>query len=314
MKKSLQQRRIGIISAHRSERGLLNPIMIELQRRNDVKAEWCEIIPNQYEDNLIKFKDFLNNFSPHLILVPTDRNEAVYIAAHAFHEGYIIAHFHAGNLGSLHPDEINRRVISCFSHILFCNTEKDKKNLIKLGEEEWRCFVVGSTAFDEVIPDKSLCPNQPYDLVLLHPDPISKETTFKDLTKTISVISKPRFKSMFVVWLHPNKDVNHEVIDGFLNSGQLKDFKNNFQIRGDLPRAQFLGLLKNCLRFIGNSSTICYEAPFFGVQTIRIRKRNMKREKITPIIGGAKKIADILTTIEINSRLRRKKFCLLKKI
>ena len=320
-------RKILLLSADRAERGLIEPIMKELEKHTgNVLAHWC-IFQNQNPNEIIsQLGTKLFEFSPDIILVPTDRNEMVYASAYAYHNNFIVAHFHAGNLAG-YPDEMNRRAISCFSHIMFCNTEKDKNNLIKMGEEFWRIYVVGSTAFDHIEIDESLCPYQPYDLVILHPDPASVEQTLLDMQKVIDTLL---IKENLIIWLMPNKDRNYEVIlsasDNFVDKAvflrdEIRDINYhimNFtkkrigKIYDNLPRTLYLGLLKNCSRAIGNSSSFVYELPYLNpkAEVIQIGYRNKDRESPEQIIlGGSAKIASILAEIDLES-LRRKKFVL----
>lgn len=321
-------RKILLVSAHRSERGLLEPIMKELKKRNDVKAKWCalEISPvKTMRGNIIslltKIWCNIGLFKPNIILVPTDRWEMVYVAAYAFHHNIVVAHFHAGNVGSGIHDEMNRMAISHFSHIMLCNTVEDYYNLIKLGEEDWRLHIVGSTALNHVEIDESLCSPKPYDLVLLHPDPVSKEATRKDLEETLKTIqTSPR-----IVWLAPNKDKNYEAIMNFLDGikfarigscGGLKSLYPNWPPKAsvyiylkNLPRPKFLGLLKNASRCIGNSSAFTLELPLLNpdAELIRIGLRNRNRNPPSMKTGASKRIAEILATIPLNEKLLRKK-------
>lgn len=311
-------REICIISAHRAESGLLQPVMKELLKRQaigDVHPTWYEFSCEQKPSAILEaWESFVETqVKPDIVLCPTDRFEMIFIAAYCFNHGIILGHFHAGNMGSCHPDEMNRRAISCFSHILFCNTEGDKQNLVKLGEEAWRCHVVGSTALDNVSLDESLCPKDSYDLVLLHPDPISIEATYNDLKETVQAI-KLR-SNQTVIWLRPNKDKNCEIINLFLNevaySSELLPYLKELKIYDNLPRTQFLGLLKNCSRYISNSSSLLYEAPYFRIGTVNIGLRNRDRPPLTEVeLGGAARIAEILATIQIDDKLRRKKLVL----
>ena len=299
---------IHILTANRAEEGLLKPIESELAKLG-VGVITTKIMEGKLHPEMFEWLDMTwKDIRPDIVVVPCDREEMVYPAAYAFHRGHIVCHFHAGNLGSDHPDEMNRRAISCFSHILLCNTEEDKKNLVRLGEEEWRCYVVGSTAFDDIKYDYSLCPNYPYAMVLLHPDP-DPEKTRKDLEEAIAAVQD----YIGLVWLAPNHDPNHEIIRNFLADPQIKGkaFPKAWQVNIELQNLQretFLGLLQKCSLFVGNSSVVQYEAPFFGVKTLNIGERNKNRKPIQVVSGGSKKIAELLANITINEKLRRKRF------
>jgi UDP-N-acetylglucosamine 2-epimerase len=204
-------------------------------------------------------------------------------------------------MGSGHQDEMNRRAISAFSHILLCNTVEDRDNLIRLGEEEFRIFVVGSTAFDYIKINERLCPAEPYDLVLLHP-----EDTVEDIEQDLhELLAYLKSCERFVVWLPPNHDRHSDIIlRRMANTGKsLTEYAS-------LNRPCFLGLLKNCVNFVGNSSAMQYEAPFFKVKTVHIGRRNRDRPIITVQVGGSVRIANILRDIPLTDELRHKKLVL----
>jgi len=317
-----KSRRILIVTANRAETGLLEPVMKELRARSDVEAEWCMLQPQSsfvteiVDSVLHPFFNILQKFKPDIVLVPCDRWEIVYVAAYAYHRNFIVAHFHAGDFGADHPDDLNRRAISCFSHIMLCNEAKSQTALWRAGEERWRTFLVGSTAFDHVNIDTSLCPAEPFDLVILHPDPVSREATLNDLKETIQCVRN----TLHVIWLAPNKDINNEVIRAFLEKEKEQRerqdttkwyFGSFLDIHLDnIPRPQFLGLLKNARRCVGNSSAFIYEKPYLNKtsEVVMVGHRNSEKKPLTAVqTGGSKKIAEILATIPLDERLRRKR-------
>jgi UDP-N-acetylglucosamine 2-epimerase len=64
----------------------------------------------------------------------------------------------------------------------------------------------------------------------------------------------------------------------------------------NLPRPQFLGLLKNCHRFVTNSSCAIYEAPHFlkPEQIVQIGNRNLNRPRGPFEPGASDRIVAIL--------------------
>lgn len=302
-------RKIVVVSASRAEKGLLNPVYLELAARMDVEVSWYEF---DCEDPVHEFLEawahFVKEYEPTIILCPTDRPEMVYIAAYSFHNNIICSHFHAGDIGGF-PDEMNRRAISCFSHVMFCNDAGSQTALWRLGEERWRTFCVGSTVLDHITPDESLCPEESYDLVLLHPDPVSVEATKKDCKEALRAIQEP-----FVVWFYPNKDRNHELIEQVIHGVAGSVTKGVGEIKellkiDNCSRPQFLGLLKNAQQCIGNSSSFTLEIPFLNSNTkvIKIGLRNLNRNPPNTKVGASKRIAEILATLSLDDKLRRKR-------
>ena len=306
-------RKILISSASRAERGLLEPIMTELRKIPDVEAKWFFF---NYETHdtptvLTAFGTYLRLFNPDILLVPCDRPEAVHIAAHAFNNGFIVGQFHAGDVNEGTTDEMNRYAISFLSHILFCETEQARQNLLRMGFEPERLFTVGSTVLDNIEIDNSLCPDEPYDLVLLHPDTVSEVQTYKDIRQTINEIRKKAYPN--VIWLEPNFDRNSHIIRHFLKqlpyTADLIPYVQKFTTYGNIPRPKFLGLLKHCSRAIGNSSALTFELPLLNskAKLVKIGERNRRRNPPSTELGGSQKIAQILATIPIDDNLRRKR-------
>lgn len=303
-------RRLLLVSADRAEHGLLSPISDELSRRDDVLADWC--ILDSHADpvtNLITYREKLEVFNPDMILLPTDRNEIIYAAAYSFHKGFVNVHFHAGNLETwAHPDDVNRRAISLYSHILLCNMPEHRENLIKQGEDPERIFVTGSTAFDGIEYDDSVTPKEPFDLVVLHPDPTSAKKTMEDLDAAMRKLKQP------AIWIYPNHDTNYEIIEEKLvwwaDVTRSAVYKGLF-IYKNLPRPQFLSLLKNCTRMVGNSSSFAYEGSVLNpkAKLIQIGERNKGLIVPKTETGGSRRIAELLASIVLDDKLRNKRMC-----
>jgi UDP-N-acetylglucosamine 2-epimerase len=190
--------------------------------------------------------------------------------------------------------------------IHFCNDPGSAQAVLKSGEQAWRVYGVGSTAFDNVKISEDLVPKEPFDLLLVHPDTFSMEQTHKDTLRALSLINKR------TIIIAPNKDENHEVvtmdIDKFMQNGS-NGFEATYYLNGVL-RSDFLGLMKNCVRFITNSSSALYELPYFDASKwINVGKRNADRKPLTTITPGAsQRIARILKELIIDEKLLRKTF------
>jgi GDP/UDP-N,N'-diacetylbacillosamine 2-epimerase (hydrolysing) len=307
-------RTILVSTSSRAERGLLDPVLIELERYSKEHPD-LHLLTATFEFDYRNFitknvlqllHQKLQIIKPDIVLVPTDRWEQAIVAAFAFNNGCILAHFHAGDKGEGTTDEINRYAISLFSHIFFCNSKEARGNLTKFGVENWRIHVVGTTALDHIkveLPPEEI--DNPYDLVVLHPDPFSSEATSNDLKETI--IQVLRSPAPTIVWIEPNYDNNNELIRMFLKE-EARHLRKNIVIYENLPRGQFLGLLKYCSRAIGNGSTFTCELPLLNpnVELISIGHRNQHRTKPSTKTGASKKIAETLATIPLNEKLRRK--------
>jgi len=232
----------------------------------------------------------IREIKPDLLIATGDRVEMTAAACAAFHNGIPIAHLYAGvtnNISTL--DDINRHCITLWADLVFCEDYKAaakvfylwygiKKIMPKMlvyGAEtlfKYNIHVVGITHLDDLEIDERLVPKVPYDLVLINP--------------TTSIDEIPSYvtdKKTIVIGSNPDIPFNK----GFRDKA---DYDN-------LPRPKFLGLLKNCSRFITNSSSAYYEAPYFlkPEQIILIGKRNKNRSTPTKLeVGASDKIVKII--------------------
>ncbi len=290
-------RRIAIATASRSERGLLKPIIEAAKARDDLEVHVITQVIN-YDDEYGMFassiQKTLEAIKPELILVPTDRIEMVWVAAVAYYLGIPVFHFLGGSSNTGTWDDLNRRVISSYAYIIFCEDEAAKQRLIKSGEDPWRCIVTGTTHFDNMEIDLMLVPpGKQYDLVLINANPADPEDTKSTVETTLRLIDDTRL----TFWIAPNEDTGRDLI-----LAAIPDRANLTALPG-VPRPQFLGLLKNCDRFLSNSSAGVYEGQhFIRPVVVNPGKRNLHRTwkhrgEYSTQVGP--KIAEILATLPL---------------
>jgi len=275
----------------RSDAGLSAPIIRRLK-----EAKWCEcttyqLDPKHFFDNILDFGVYLSLNKPDLVLCVGDRVEMASAAYIVYNKQIPIGHVYAGAMGDTSEkvtlDDINRFAISLYADICFCEDEAATNRVHDLwaiiGKArgitlDLNIHEVGITHMDDLEVDEELVPPEPYDLVLVNP-----------------TLKKERIEPIIsgnVIILRPNPD------KGFLVSQSLNVYT-------DASHSQFLGLLKNCQRFITNSSSGYYEAPFFlkEEQIIWVGQRNSARREYKRLeMGASEKIVKILKDYNKNKK------------
>ena len=228
------------------------------------------------------------------IIAVGDRTETFDVVLQQWRSGVPVIHLWAGERCSdwAVEDEVYRSAMTLMSMMQLCTNPTAYKRVIDLCKatgKEPNAYVVGNVMLDDMKTDSSKLPSSPYILVLYNPPTLLPESVVKsDLieiqTKLIELKSKYKLKKH--IWIEPNGD--HQ-------SGLVLEYSN----QQNLPRPQFLGLLKNCRFFITNSSSQYYEAPFFlkPDQIIPIGKRNSGRDSKNAdmsITGATEKIISLL--------------------
>lgn len=307
-------RKIWIPYSERSELSLLESIINRIKKSNKLELVLTDITDYvshlEKDENLGKVYEkcyeIIKKNKIDIALIGFDRREMVFCALAAYQNNIPLIHLYAGDLGTNHPDEINRMLISRLSHILCTHSEKSAENLLKLGEESWRVKYTGSTSFDDInllslgnFTKKYNIPKE-FDLVLYHSEPESKEDTKKEIKNIFENLDK------FTIVIYPNRDRYHEIVIKEIE--KHRNDKNTLIFR-NLPKNDYLTALKYAKRAIGNSSSFVLEAPFFGTKVVHIGKRNKDRSVDRKIkTGGSDKLIKILETLKINNKLLNKKY------
>lgn len=277
-----------------------------------------------------------------IVLVVGDRVEALAAATAGNLSGRVVAHVHGGDRALGQVDDSLRHAITKLAHLHFPATVQSAERIRKLGENRWRIHRVGSPGIDGIVQSATprnaifkrygLVPGS-FAIVLLHPtvtDDLHEAHRAKMVLRAVRLAG---IKS--VIAIAPNNDPGSNGILRCWDSDEL-----GLQFHRDLPRADFLGLLRDAAVLVGNSSSGIIEAASFGTSVIDIGDRQEGRERgpnvknvpfkieaMRKVIGAVwkngvpirhthrnvygagatgKKIANVLSTVAINERLLRK--------
>jgi len=189
------------------------------------------------------------------VCVLGDRRELSFIAIAALHTDTKLIHIAAGEYVDGIPtyDQYIRPIVSILSKYQICfsiKAEKQVKKLFKgISYLKSNTFVFGNPVFSEI--DIRLFKNsikEKYDMVLIHPQSLSREQTKKDLIEI-----KRKIKNKKTIFIQGNKDKNYDIVKKF-----FKTIKNNnkYIFLDTLPKEKYFSLVKFCDNFYTNSSSI----------------------------------------------------------
>lgn len=292
--------KIVVPNGGRSNEGLIEPILKRLRANSNFEVFQIYFDTEVGDFNkAYKYSDYVlmkvGKIDYDLVLCVGDRVEITAAAAAAFHHGIPIAHVYAGTVGDHNMlDAVNRHVITLWSDIQFCESERAAEHIRALNSAAGlvnNIHIVGCTHMDDLVIDEGRIFEEPYDLVLYNPLTKVGIDTIQSELKQITGILDPK---KTIMWIGPNDDKNRYFVLEYLNELH-GDGVYCMHSASTLPRPEFLCLLKNCDRFIGNSSSMFYEAPYFldPNQIIHVGTRNAGRETITQY-GASDKIISVL--------------------
>ena len=224
---------------------------------------------------------------PDLILVLGDREEPLAGAIVANYMGKLCAHIGGGDTAMGNADDPVRFAVSKLSHIHFVFCQQHKENLLRVGEEEFRIFVVGNPALDEIekIPKldwdvvrERLSWNElePFKYVMFLMHPLSseyKESGFQVEKALEATIDFCRRHDLDILGIYPNTDPGASQILETIK----RRISNRVRFFPTLDRDLFINLLRNTLTLVGNSSMGWLECPYLGVPVVNVGNRQKGR-------------------------------------
>jgi GDP/UDP-N,N'-diacetylbacillosamine 2-epimerase (hydrolysing) len=240
--------------------------------------------------------DTVNRINPDWIVLAGDRGETLIASIVSAYTDIPIAHIQAGELSGV-IDGQARHAIGKFSNLHFASNQDASSRLKRLGEEKFRIKLVGAPQLDDLKNKKfeklsrlknkyNINFNAGYILVIYHPPQSRIESIKKDLNSVFSFLKNVKEKK---IWISPNNDAGSAIIkDEFLKKRQADDY-----LFDNLPREEYLTLLKHTKCILGNSSSGILESPTFRVPCINIGNRQYGRLR-------AKNIIDIFKVKEIS--------------
>lgn len=235
-------------------------------------------------NGIVSFSKVFQKVHPDINLILGDRDEMLASALAACHMNIPNAHIHGGDVsGGI--DEYNRHAITKISNIHFAATKKSRERIIKMGENPKYVLFTGSPSIDE-IKQKNITTKfeleEKYNLkfskneilLVFHPVTTQVNKTHKQIQNILKAILKTKKPTIAIF---PNSDIGNKSI--FENLIKFSKRYQPIQLYSSLPRADYLGLLKNCGVLVGNSSSGLIEGTYFNISVVNIGSRQNQRER-----------------------------------
>lgn len=235
-------------------------------------------------EGILQFSKVFKKLRPDINLVLGDRDEVLASCIAAYHMNIPNAHIHGGDITGAGIDEYNRHAITKISNIHFPATKKSKNRIIRMGENSKTVFLTGSPGIDEIannkISDKQTLEKK-YGikftnneiLVVQHPVTSGSQKTESYIKNILDAIVKEQKTTIVIA---PNSDAGNKIIFSYMKKYSKK--YSFIKYYPTIPRADYLGMLKNCRLLIGNSSSGIIEGSYFDTAIIQIGIRQHNRE------------------------------------
>lgn len=260
---------ISVISGSRADYGLLEWPIRALKADPFFSVAEVKIWGLSANEALERVGAYLDDARPEMVLVLGDRFEilSAVIAAHLLRVP--VAHIAGGDVTEGSYDDAMRDAISKMASIHFVTSTSAMSRLTHMGYRN--IHLVGNPGIDYIKHGSWKGPKPfevPYVVVSYQAETIDGTN---DIEKVIA--SLPEDKGQ--VFFYPNTDTGSDAIRAVIKA-HVKDHINRVAYEY-LPHDEFLNLIYHCDEFIGNSSSMLYEAPELNVRTRMIGKRQKGR-------------------------------------
>jgi GDP/UDP-N,N'-diacetylbacillosamine 2-epimerase (hydrolysing) len=191
-----------------------------------------------------------------------------------------VAHIQAGELSG-NIDGMTRHAIGKFAHLHLASNRDAAERLARLGEQSFRIHNVGAPQVDELVEGRytskkelkrkhGIDVNRNFILVVQHPVTEEFDQASAQIEATMAAL---RHFDLPKVIILPNNDAGSLLI----REGIDRHRHGEFYAFANLPREDYLGLLRLATCMVGNSSSGLLEAPSFKVPAVNLGRRQHQR-------------------------------------
>jgi UDP-hydrolysing UDP-N-acetyl-D-glucosamine 2-epimerase len=237
---------------------------------------------------LLELPTALQRLKPDLLLLAGDRGEQLMGAIAGVHLGIPVAHIQGGELSG-NVDGIVRHSITKLAHLHFAANEEFAERVRRMGEEPFRVHVTGAPLVDELVnglatPASELREKYRFDtgerLILAAQHPVTENETLsgEQVAETLYALDEIGWPTLLV---YPNADAGSELIRrqlAMMKEPRIRHFRN-------LPRQDYMGLMRAANVVVGNSSSGIMEAPSFGTPAVNIGRRQHRRPQASNVVN-----------------------------
>lgn len=226
----------------------------------------------------------LQREQPDLLILLGDREEVVVGSLAGLYLGIPVVHLAGGDsIDGSCPDEWARHAASKMSHLHLTMTEAHSERVRQLGEEPWRIHTVGSGGVDRLrlqpqLSTETLAAHvgtgvlSNYAVLIFHS--LMDAHCLKGGEQVRICLEGILKSGLHLLVGSPNSDPGYQEVAQVIHEYGQRDDVTLYQ---NLPRAEFVSLLRHARCLVGNSSLAYHEAPYLGLPAVNVGDRQKGR-------------------------------------
>ncbi len=270
----------------------------------DVTMQRSIDMPNRENDvqavarGIAGFGDVFEALDSQVVLVLGDRIEAFAAASAASIGGRRVAHIHGGDRAEGVADEAMRHAITKLAHIHFPASVTSAERILKLGESSEHIHMVGSPAIDLLANEERSSPpdltafgidvHKPFAIVLQHPCGLPDDIERLTMNNLIEALDDSTFGSSSQYLLCDcNRDAGYD---------SIAEVRHGRPVLSNVPRSEWIAILRRAQILIGNSSAGLIECPAIGTASVNVGPRQNGRERSPSVFDVPQDYDDVAPT------------------
>ncbi|MFM9829176.1 MAG: UDP-N-acetylglucosamine 2-epimerase [Sphingomonas sp.] len=226
----------------------------------------------------------VDRIKPDMLLVLGDREEAMTTALVGAYMNVPVAHVSGGDRVIGNVDDQIRHAVTKLAHLHFVTSAPSAERVIRLGEQPFRVFNVGNPGLDRLlsVPDLSsadlserlgfeIVDGAPLIMLIQHALSTEIDDAHRQMSVTLEAV---RDLGVSTVLSYPNSDAGGQQMIRAIE--QFADTPNLYIAR-NIPRLEFVNLMRRASCMLGNSSAGILEAPLLKLPVVNVGNRQTGR-------------------------------------
>jgi GDP/UDP-N,N'-diacetylbacillosamine 2-epimerase (hydrolysing) len=226
----------------------------------------------------------VSRLQPDFLLVLGDREEAMATALVGAYMNVPVAHIGGGDRVVGNVDDQVRHAVTKLSHLHFATNAESAQRIVNMGEQKFRVFNTGNPGLDRFISVPTIELNQlsrkigfslendePYVMMLQHVISTEFDQAYEQIKASLEAIKDLGIKTIVI---HPNSDAGSQQLVRAIKEYETLPF---IHVVPNIPRLEFVNLIRNTSCLLGNSSAGILEAPFLNLPVINVGNRQIGR-------------------------------------
>lgn len=252
---------------------------------------------------------------PDFLLVLGDREEAMTTALVGAYMNIPVAHVAGGDRVIGNVDDQIRHAVTKLAHLHLVTNHESKARILRLGEQPFRVFDVGNPGLDRlvevpVIDSSELSRNlgftirdgEPLVLLIQHVISTEIDQAYEQMKISLEAVRELGIKTILS---YPNSDAGSQQI---IRAIHEYESLTSLHIAKNIPRLEFVNLMRRASCLLGNSSAGILEAPLLKLPVVNVGNRQLGRlhaENVVFVPHDTHQIRDAVQRAVFDSEYRK---------